>query len=186
MAIVKDNPLVKGLSGMLGRTVVFKNLRGKTILANYPAPVKKRSERQRNNSLRFKEATMYAKRMMLDPERKEYYWKKARKLKLPNAYTAAITDYMRKPVVTKVDLRPSVGEGQTQIAVEAIKKDFELKNMELKVISNYKIIEGRPVPKGYGLWTYVFRTADLPCDSLLELGVKDDPGQLFTFVRPLT
>ena len=134
MAIIACNPLINGLSGMLGKTVVFKNLRGKTIMANRPARPQKQSEQQRTNRSRFKAATAFAKAAMLDPDKKAYYWKKAKKLKLPNAYTAAITDYMRKPVMTVLSKSPN---GDVHAVVS--KKDFPLKKVEV-----YKDIEGTP------------------------------------------
>lgn len=97
MAIVTNNPVTSGFSGMLGNLIVFRQLRGKTIIAKRPAPARHQSTWQRENRTRFRDATVFAKTAMRDREKKVYYWEKARELKLPNAYTAAITDFMRKP-----------------------------------------------------------------------------------------
>jgi hypothetical protein len=80
MATVRTNPLIEGLSGMLGQSIVFKNLRGKTIITNRPSSPKKQSESQKANRSKFRQATYYAKAAMLDAERKAYYQKKAKKL----------------------------------------------------------------------------------------------------------
>src|SRR5688500_11626992 len=101
MAQVELNDLIKGFSGSVGK-VVFRMYRGKTYMAQRPSKQKKESEGQRNTRDKFKLATQYAKQMMKDPERKAYYAKKAKMLALPNAYTAAITDYMRKPKVQRI------------------------------------------------------------------------------------
>ena len=100
MAISKNNPITRGLSGMLGGTVVFRNFHGKTIMAKRPTRTGKQSELQRENRNRFREATVFAKASVKDPQKKAYYEDKAKKMKLPNAYTAAITDFMRKPEVS--------------------------------------------------------------------------------------
>jgi hypothetical protein len=50
---------------------------------------------QRGTRITFREATVFAKRVLKDPVRKAYYQNQARELKLPNAYTAAITEFMR-------------------------------------------------------------------------------------------
>jgi hypothetical protein len=97
MAKVTSNPLVSGLSGMLGGTLVFKILRGKTIVTSRPRPPKVESEQQRQNRTTFKQGAMWAKTVLLDEQKKAYYEQKAKKLRLPNAYTAAIADYMSEP-----------------------------------------------------------------------------------------
>lgn len=104
MAIVATNLLVNGLSGKFGNTLMFKTLRGKTFvsaMARKPDK-KKESNAQRNTRSTFREATQWAQHILYDPEKKAYYQQRARALKLPNAYTAAITDYMRKVKVKKL------------------------------------------------------------------------------------
>jgi hypothetical protein len=123
MAIVSTNPLVNGLSGMLGRTLVFKTLYGKTIVASRPRPPKTQSESQKANRNKFRDASRWARAELYNPARKAYYQKKARQLNLPNAYTAAITDYMRKPVVTKVTTKTD------NPTYTVRKKDFALKQV---------------------------------------------------------
>lgn len=102
MAIIQTNSLLRGMSGMFGNAVVFKNLRGKTIAAKCPVRPVRQSAQQQQNRSRFRDASQWAKQILLDAERKAYYLKKAKKLKLPNAYTAAIADYMRPVFVQKV------------------------------------------------------------------------------------
>src|SRR5882757_1741511 len=103
MATITNNVLLNGVSGKFGSSLVFRTMRGKTFVS---APArkpnkKKETEAQRNTRVNFREATEWARRTLRDPERKAYYEQRAKALKLPNAYTAAITDYMRKPKVVK-------------------------------------------------------------------------------------
>lgn len=128
MAIVTTNPLVSGLSGMLGRSLVFKNLGGKTIVASRPRPAKTESEQQRKNRSKFRLASAWAKTALLDPQKKSYYQQKAKKLKLPNAYTAAIADYMRKPQLKEIC------RCDHQMTYVVYKKDFELQSGELRLL----------------------------------------------------
>jgi len=104
MATVATNVLINGLSGKFGSTLLFKTLRGKTIVSAVPRKPdkKKESEAQRTTRSTFQKATRWAQTILLDAEKKAYYQERARALKLPNAYTAAITDYMRKAKVMKV------------------------------------------------------------------------------------
>src|SRR5258708_5915823 len=127
MAILANNVLVNGFSGMLGNTLVFKNLRGKTILSCKPRPPKKQSDHQKANRNKFKQASLWAKVILVaDPEKKTYYQKMAKKLKLPNAYTAAITDYMRPVKVKEIKRRNG------SVMYKVFKKDFRLKNAEVQ------------------------------------------------------
>ena len=102
MATVADNVLIQGLRGRLGESLVFKTMRGKTFVATPARKPDKRKEStaQRNTRTAFRQATEWAQYILLNPERKAYYSKRAKALKLPNAYTAALTDYMRKPQLT--------------------------------------------------------------------------------------
>ncbi len=96
MAIVTNNSILSGLSGKLGRALIFKVMGGKTIVSSYPKRVSsKPTDRQRITQNKFKNAAIWAKGILEDPLQKEHYQQQAVKLRLPNAYTAAITEYMR-------------------------------------------------------------------------------------------
>jgi len=96
MAIVATNPLLNGISGRLGKNLVFKILRGKTIVTSRPLLPTRESEQQRANRDKFKRASVWAKAELMHPGKKQHYQDRANKLKLPNAYTAAIKDYMSR------------------------------------------------------------------------------------------
>jgi hypothetical protein len=130
MAVIQINSVAKGLSGSLGR-LVFRQLRGKTILAGKPDKVTKQSALQRENRVRFKLASAWAKGQMLDADKKAYYWRKAKKLKLPNAYTAAVSDYMRKGEIKEIDTRQYKGNAGDVIRLKIRKKDFGVNKVEV-------------------------------------------------------
>jgi len=174
MATVRTNPLVNGLSGMLGRTIVFKNLRGKTIMASCPKPSTKQSEQQKINRTKFKRASCWAKSVLKDPVKKEYYQRKSKKLKLPNAYTAAITDYMRNPRLNQTNHSPA---GVTYVVD---KKDFEITKAEVMISdADGGIKETRIVTKTderYSEW--FFTVSKEEWTSGLNINVTDAAGQL--------
>jgi hypothetical protein len=142
MAISKDNILTEGLSGMIGNVIVFKTVRGKTIMANRPRKPTRQSELQRSNRSRFRNATAFAHAAMHDPQKKAYYWEKARKLKLPNAYTAAITDYMRRPAVTRVETPKNNGSAGKRLMITAGKKEFSLSSVEVNLVDKQGVSLG--------------------------------------------
>jgi hypothetical protein len=130
MAIIQTNPITNGLSGALGN-LIFRQLRGKTILSCKASAPKKQSELQRENRFKFKCATAYAKSAMLNDEKKTYYMRMAKKLKLPNAYTAAIGDYMRRGDIRAIDTRTYKGKAGDEIRIDVYKKDFPINQVKV-------------------------------------------------------
>lgn len=110
MASIASNVITSGLRGKLGDALVFKTMRGKTFVSSRARVPDKRKESaaQRSTRSNFREASGWAQSILLDTDKKAYYQKRARALKLPNAYTAALTDYMRKVQVEKAMYRESV------------------------------------------------------------------------------
>jgi hypothetical protein len=91
--------LQKGLRGAVG-DLIFRNYNGKTVVSVRPVYKNEtKTEARRKARGRFRDATDYAIYAMEIVKLKSYYKQKARQLKLPNAYTAAITDYLRKAKV---------------------------------------------------------------------------------------
>ncbi len=142
MAIIKNNPIIDGISGMLGKSIVFKQVRGKTVMCNRPPKPSTESDQQKENRDRFRKASQWAKTILLDPDQKAYYQKKARKLKLPNAYTAAIANYMRSAKVMQVNQYAD----KTTFVIE--KKGFDLAQVDIVVSNGAGEKEMRTLPKG--------------------------------------
>jgi hypothetical protein len=155
MAHVKSNDITEGLSGRLGK-LIFRTYKGKTYVARRPSKPKKESEDQRNTRSKFKLATQYAKQMMADPERKAYYTDKAKELALPNAYTAAITDYMRKPEIHGIDASKYKGTPEDPITIHASKKGFKLARVSVVVTSADDVVleQGTAEYMDAGVWNY--------------------------------
>lgn len=90
------------LRGAVG-DLIFRNYNGKTVVSMRPVyKNQSNTEKRRHARGKFREATVFASEAMLDKKLKAYYLQKAKQLKLPNAYTAAITDFLRKAKVTVV------------------------------------------------------------------------------------
>lgn len=97
MATVADNEITRGLRGRVGNGFVFRVVRGITVVSRAPRkpdPLKQ-SAAQRQTRTSFKEAAAWAVRTLMDPVEKQRYAKLAKEQGLPNAYTAAVRDYLR-------------------------------------------------------------------------------------------
>src|SRR5689334_16260192 len=99
MATVSGNMLTTGLRGKIGHLLVFRSIRGKTFASHAPRKPDKSKETiaQRRTRTTFRDASRWAKLILLDPLKKEFYLQKAKEWGLTNAYTAAIKEYMRDP-----------------------------------------------------------------------------------------
>lgn len=93
MAIVV-NEFMKNVRGMIG-DLVFRTVDGVTIISSRPTyPKGKQTPLQKRNRDKFKAVSAAVKWKLRDPEVKAHYKREAVRLKLPNAYTAALKEGM--------------------------------------------------------------------------------------------
>ncbi len=77
MAISKSNIILHSLSGMVGKELVFRTVRGKTVVSARPDFTNTTwSPKQEEHRKRFREAAKEAKRMAADPAIRKKYQKK--------------------------------------------------------------------------------------------------------------
>ena len=120
---------------------------------------KKESDAQRNTRSKFRDATSWAHAILDDPEKKAYYQKRAKMLKLPNAYTAAVTDYMRKPKIMKSSFHDTV-------CYTISKKGFTVKTVEVRATGMNSTPPNVEIRKHNDLWKVRFKRGDTMPSSL--------------------
>src|SRR6476620_1358689 len=103
MAILKQNPIMTGASGMLGKIVVYRQYRGRTLMCNRPRKQKVITPHQQKMKSRFLEAVAFAKKQIADPVSKALY-QPGPDSKFTSAYAAALADYLKRPVIEEVDV----------------------------------------------------------------------------------
>ena len=131
MSVIKNNPLLKGASGMLGNVIVYRELRGKLIMSNKPKKVTSLSEAQQTARSRFQRAAFYAKRQMSNPETKALYATGVNDSKF-TAFVVALTDYLKAPVIHEVDASAYTGASGQAIDVKAT-DDFQVKSVQVSI-----------------------------------------------------
>jgi hypothetical protein len=95
MARVKQNDIIDGLRGKVGKNVIYKTYSYGTVVTQYPdMSGVKRTARQKKSSKLFREAVAYAKAVIADPVKRRQYERKLAKGK--TVYHAALSDYMKK------------------------------------------------------------------------------------------
>ena len=108
MAISKDNVLTKTYYGRFGDAVLRRGKGGKSILSKRPDCSKVvKTEAQKANMKRFAAATIYARKVLNDPKKVEYYRKK--KKNYQSVWNVAISDFMSRPKVVAIDLNAIQG-----------------------------------------------------------------------------
>jgi len=132
MTKVKNNLITTGLSGKLGKQVVFRQWGSETFLAK--APVRSQnsidSELRIKNKLRFKEASAFAKKAMNDPELKQAYKKKCKAR--VTAYARAVQDFFNVPSIGEIDLSNYSGETNSFIRVYTT-DDFRVNQVKVRI-----------------------------------------------------
>ena len=143
MARIKGNPMMKGVSGAIGKTVVARQWKdGRSTLSGMPGERdrKKIAPGQKEQMDRFKRAARYAKGMMARPEMKAWYAQGITTNKNA-AYRVAHTDYLNPPKIHYVRARGYTGKVGDLVTVKAT-DDFRV--TKVKVImyaSDGKVLE---------------------------------------------
>ncbi|HEY4966962.1 MAG TPA: hypothetical protein VII28_11200 [Puia sp.] len=97
MSEVKENYIVQGTSGRIGKLVVYKIINGKTFMTKYPdrSQVNYTKEQIEFRKI-FAEAAKFASEIVNDPVKKSTYPRQGRKSIYHCALSDFMTEYKRK------------------------------------------------------------------------------------------
>lgn len=177
MAKVKNNIVTEGLSGMLGQRIVFRQRGGKTIVSVKPQVTAERSEAQRLQMQKFKEAGQYASKVLQDPNVKAAYALRAKPGQ--SAYNVALADYLSAPDISLVDFSLYDGKKGSQLTIRAT-DDHLVSEVHVAIYSAAGTLleEGPANEQENGLdWTYTTQKAATDVQGQrLEIRATDLPG----------
>ncbi|MCF8374078.1 MAG: hypothetical protein K9H64_20820 [Bacteroidales bacterium] len=180
MAEVKKNIITKGLSGMLGQTLVFRNMGDRTIVASRPSSNKIPSEAQLEQRKRFQEAVLYAKSQMADETSKAEYAAVAQKTSLGSAYTIAVADFFNAPDISNVDLAGYAGAIGDKIKI-SVTDVLKVTKVEIDIFNpDGSLVESGEADFLQGAqWEYTSTVAniDLSGDKIV-VRAYDKPGNM--------
>ena len=190
MAIAHNNPLIKGMSGALGESVVYKYYRDRdlVIMANYPSKRVKDSDKQIAQQKRFQAATEYAKKATSIPHINALY--KARITpELTSANAVALTDFLKPPVITEVNVLNYTGAPGEIIRVRAW-DDFKVMSVSIRIAraDGTVIEEGQATLRGKrGLWRMMTTVRNEEVvGTVFTVVAKDMPGNEATCIVKIT
>ncbi len=131
MAKVKDNVMVKGFSGTIGKQLTFRQIGGETFVSNYQkAPAVPATEKKQAAQTRFGIATAYARRAVKDPELKAMY--QAFVKGGQRAFNIAMIDALNAPAVESIQAENYQGHVDDQIVVRAT-DDFKVVTVKVSI-----------------------------------------------------
>jgi len=183
MTKIIDNLVTTGLSGKLGKQIVFRQWGKTTFVAKAPVLDQRyvESELRIAQRLRFKEATAYAKKVMNDVELKQAYHAKCKARQ--NAFSLAVKDFFSAPAMGEIDLSNYTGETDSFIRVYAT-DDFHVKQVQVRIEDE----NGVAIESGYAeqegtteWWRYIVTTTNLlPGGGKVVASACDLPGNTTT------
>ncbi len=149
MAEVKANPIVQGLSGGLGRDLMFRRLRdGRTILCVKPDFSRRVfSEGQLSHQERFKQATAYAK---WAAKAQPIYAELAAGT-MKSAYNVALSDWFHPPQILAVETGGWTGEAGATLQVKA-QDDVMVAGVSVLIRAGETVVEEGDATQSDGLW----------------------------------
>ncbi len=181
MAKVKLNPVLEQMRGQVG-DLVFKHFGDEVVVGRKPDRSGiQPTEAQLNHQERFRQAVLYGRLVMADPQKKAGYEQAARTKGKP-LFSLTIADFFNAPAVDEVDLSAYSGAAGDEVIVMA-HDDFAVANVHVSISDgNGQAIEsGEAVenPANSGRWVYAATTA-VPAGTSVRIAVaaSDQPGSM--------
>lgn len=180
MAHSNNSAITGKLSGSINKELVFRDWDGKTVVAKSPKKSKATPDAAAlARREKFQIASRYAK-SIIDSQDKSMAEAYAASLRpRQNAYSRALEDFIKPPVVEKIETREYTGVPGNKIVVRSW-DDFRLKNLRVEIFAgNGTLLEsGNATQNDNGIdWTYTATVANSPVTgSKIKAVATDVPG----------
>lgn len=158
MAQVKNNFSIEGISGKIGKQIVFRQVNGKTIIAARPHRNPTTHPTLINQNNRFRLASAYAKKALADPVLKEEYTAEAKKRGIINPYNMAVSDYMKTPQISQVNTSAYTGKQIKEPINIEVTDNFKVIAVKVSIIRQSSIIEEGYATFSTNIWQYYTTT----------------------------
>jgi hypothetical protein len=183
MAKVKLNPILENMHGHVG-DLVFKRYGDEVIIASKAdADGRVYSAAQLSQQKRFREAALFGRGVMADPDTKAVYAAAARAKGVP-LFSLTIADFFHAPTVEEVDLSEYSGHSGDSIIVHAL-DDFAVTGVHVALAQvNGAAIESgeaEETPVNSGRWLYKATTnVNAGVEVQVTATATDRPGGVGT------
>jgi hypothetical protein len=178
MAKVKLNPGLEQIRGQVG-DLVFKHYGDEMIVGCKPDRTGiQPTEAQLEHQERFRQAVLYGRLVMADPDMRAAY-EKAAKTKGKPLFSLTVADFFNAPVVDEVDLSNYSGAVGDTIMVRA-HDDFKVSSLLVAISDNNGEIESgqaEETPPSGGRWVYTTTQAVAQGTTVrIAVMATDQPG----------
>jgi hypothetical protein len=178
MAVSYNNVITRNYSGRVG-DIVLKNYSGKSVMAKRPDCSKViKSARQLEINDKFKRAVKVGQYVMKDPKSSDFYKRKRPDM---DPYHAAISDYMSRPVIERVDVSGYQGLPGNVVTVSVWDK-WEIEGVDMVIFNSLgEVIEcGAAIPRQFSAkteWDYTATVENIDYkSSRILVRAKDHLG----------
>jgi len=189
MAKVKDNVLMKGVSGTIGGQLTFRQIGGKTFVSKYQRPPSvAATEKKVAVQTKFGAATAYGRRVVRDPGLKALYQAVVKGGQ--RAFNIAVIDAMQAPVVQSIQTENYYGHIGDPIIVHAT-DDFKVAAVVVSVYNQAGVLieEGKAIlqENEEKNWLYIASQENTGYSgSKINAVATDLPGNLASFSLELS
>jgi hypothetical protein len=185
MAKMRKNAVVHGASGKFGQMIVFRQLPGgRTILTEAPGkdpnrvPTANQIAQQKN----FQMATIYARGVLANEEKRKLYDSAADKNRSISAYHVAVADFSKGPSIDEVNLDGYTGQEGDVIIISA-SDDFMVKEVKVTILNPDGSIadEGMAAPDALypNRWMWMATKTNNPVmGDKIVITASDIPGHI--------
>jgi len=180
MAVSYNNVITRNYSGRVG-DIILKNYNGKSVMTKRPDCSKViKSARQQEFNDKFKKAVKYAQYVIKNQELSDNYRRKRPDM---DPYHAAISDYMSRPVIERVDVGAYKGLPGNVVTVSVWDK-WGIEGVDMVIFNSLgEVIEcGAAVPRQFSAnteWDYTATVANVDYkSSRILVRAKDHPGNV--------
>jgi len=183
MAKVRNNVMVRGLSGSFGEQMVIRiDKAGRTIVSNKPEFDENRvfTPAQQAQQERFREASIYAK----DAKDQVIYKEKAEGTSKTSA-NVAMADWFHAPEIKEIDLSEWAGQAGQCIRVRAL-DDVQVQKVSVVITDENDMVleQGLADAEDGGWWIYQ-TTGSAAGNPKVLVAAEDLPGHITEMTKNL-
>jgi hypothetical protein len=174
---IATSMLHRSFKGAIG-DFIFRTYNGKTVVSLRPVYKNETNTEARFKARdRFRKATGYASNAMGNVKQKAYYTQKARQLKLPNAYTAALTDYLRRAKAGAITRSSFAAKKGDIIYIKASKSVFRINRIRVVACTTQgEVLTDQELTKANGQNLFQLQLMDDWLDFANLKVTTDEPG----------
>jgi hypothetical protein len=177
MAESKNNYVMFGMSGKLGKLLVFRQRAGKTFAMAVPTRTSAFTEEQLEIQSKFKEAAAWARGILKDPENRKFYSSLATGGQ--SAFNMAIADWFTDPEVKEIDTKDYNGVVGSIIKIQ-VTDIIKVQSVKVSItIANGTLLEegSAVLDTNSQQWMYAaVQTNATPAGSIIKATATDKPG----------